>query len=123
MGILDGKRIVVTGVLTDDSLAYGVAELAIKEGAEVALTGFGRALSLTKRTARKLPVEPEVYELDVQDPSHAPAVAAALESAWGRVDGVLHSIGYAPAACLGNGILGVGWEDVAIGVEVSAYSL
>ena len=58
MALLDGKRILVTGVLTDASLAFGVARHAQEQGAEVILTGAGRGLSLTQRTARKLPTEP-----------------------------------------------------------------
>jgi meromycolic acid enoyl-[acyl-carrier-protein] reductase len=123
VGILEHKRILVTGVLTDDSLAFGVARLAMEEGAEVALTGFGRGMALTRRVARKLPRETEVFELDVQVPEHGPAVAQALRDRFGGLDGVLHSIGFAPASCLGNGMLEAGWDDVSIGIEVSAYSL
>jgi meromycolic acid enoyl-[acyl-carrier-protein] reductase len=123
MAILDGKRLLITGVLTDDSLAFGVARLAQEEGAEVVLTGFGRGLSLTRRTARKLPHPPEVHELDVTVPAHATDLAAELARTWGGVDGVLHAIGFAPASCLGQGVLAAGWEDVSVGLYVSAYSL
>ncbi len=122
MGILEGKRILITGVLTDDSLAFGVAKLAIEEGAAIALTGFGRGLSLTRRTARKLPVEVEVHELDVTVAEHAPAVAATLADQWGTLDGILHAIGFAPADCLGNGVLPAQWSDVGVALQVSAYS-
>jgi enoyl-[acyl-carrier protein] reductase I len=123
VGILDGKRLLVTGVLTDASLAFSIARLAEIEGAEIALTGFGRGLSLTKRIARRLPVEPEVYELDVMEPDHAPAVAAALAERWEHLDGVVHAIGNAPAACLGGDILRAEWPDVASALQVSTYSL
>jgi enoyl-[acyl-carrier protein] reductase I len=123
MGILDGKKVLVTGVLTDDSLAFGVARLAQAEGAEIVLTGFGRGLSLTRRVARKLDVEPEVLELDVSDPSHPSSVAEHLRATLGRLDGLVHAIGFAPAACLGQGILHADWPDVATTLEVSAYSL
>jgi enoyl-[acyl-carrier protein] reductase I len=123
MGILDGKRIHVTGVLTDASLAFGVAELAQREGAEIALTGAGRGLSLTQRTARKLPQPCEVLELDVTSADQAAAVREALGSKWGRVDGALHAIGFAPPSCLGEGaFLAAPWPDVATTVQVSAYS-
>jgi enoyl-[acyl-carrier protein] reductase I len=122
-GLLADKRVVVTGVLTDDSLAYAVADLAQREGAEVVLTGFGRGLSLTKRVARHLSSTPEVLELDVTVPDDMEAVADDLRSRWGAVDGVLHSIGFAPAACLGGGFLEAGWDDVKVALEVSAYSL
>jgi enoyl-[acyl-carrier protein] reductase I len=122
-GLLEGKRILVTGVLTDDSLAYAVAELAQREGAELVLTGFGRGMSLTRRVARHLPSPPDVLELDVQVPEHMTSVAEDLKARWGQLDGALHSIGFAPAACLGGGFLDAGWEDVKVALEVSAYSL
>jgi enoyl-[acyl-carrier protein] reductase I len=122
MGILDGKRILVTGVLTDASLAFGVAKLAQEEGAEIVLTGAGRGLSLTQRTARKLPTEARVLELDVTVPDHVTAVQTALRDSWGRVDGALHAIGFAPANCLGDDFMAAGWDDVKVALEVSAYS-
>jgi enoyl ACP reductase len=123
MGILAGKHILVTGVMTDASLAFGVARLAIEEGAEVVLTGAGRALSLTERTARKLPGAPDVLELDVTTPEHLETVAAELAQRWGALDGVLHAIGFAPPSCLGGGFMDAPWEDVAVALHVSAYSL
>ena len=123
MGLLDGKNIVITGVLTDASLAFGVAELAQREGANVVLTGAGRALSLTQRTGRKLPTPVDVFELDVTSPEHLVAVREALAEKWGRVDGVLHSIGFAPEVCLGDDFMAAQWNDVAIAMHVSAYSL
>ena len=122
MGLLDGKNIVITGVLTDASLAYGVAELAQREGAQIVLTGAGRALSLTERTARKLPEPVEVYELDVTVTEHLDNVRDALAASWGRVDGVLHAIGFAPANCLGDDFMAVTWEDVSVAMNISAYS-
>ncbi len=121
--MLDGKRILVTGVLTDASLAFGVARMAQEQGAEIVLSGAGRGLSLTKRTARKLPVAVDVIEIDVTNKDHLAAAAAALAARWGRLDGVLHAIGFAPESCLGGDILKAQWEDVAVAVEVSAYSL
>jgi meromycolic acid enoyl-[acyl-carrier-protein] reductase len=121
--LLEGKRILVTGVLTDDSIAYGVAELAQREGAEVVLTSFGRALSLTRRVAKHLPEPPDVLELDVTVPAHVDAVAAELQNRWGSVDGLVHSIGFAPPSCLGGGFLEAPWDDVAVALHVSAYSL
>jgi enoyl-[acyl-carrier protein] reductase I len=123
MGLLDGKRILVTGVLTDASLAFGVAELAQSEGAEIVLTGAGRGLSLTRRTARKLPAQADVLELDVTEPAHVEAVRSALSDRWGRVDGALHAIGFAPQSCLGGEFLNAGWDDVAVALHISAYSL
>jgi meromycolic acid enoyl-[acyl-carrier-protein] reductase len=123
MGLLDGKKIVVTGVLTDASLAYGVAKLALDEGADIVLTGAGRALSLTKRTARKLGDDIDVFELDVTVPDHGVAVREELAQKWGHVDGVVHSIGFAPEVCLGDDFLAAQWDDVAVAMHISAYSL
>ncbi len=123
MGILNGKRIVITGVLTDASLAFGVAKLAQEEGAQVVLTGAGRGLSLTQRTARKLPEEAPVFEFDVTDASHVESVRESVKAHWGTVDGVLHSIGFAPANCLGDDIMEAQWSDVSIAMQVSAFSL
>ena len=123
MGLLDGKRILITGVLTDASLAFGVAKLAQEEGAEIVLTGAGRGLRLTQRTARKRPSEPEVLELDVTEPDHVASVRGHLADTWGGLDGALHAIGFAPEACLGGGFLEAGWSDVSVALEISAYSL
>lgn len=123
MGLLDGRKLLITGVLTNASLAYAVADLAIAEGAEIVLTGAGRGLRLTERTARKLPIVPDVLELDVTEPDQLAAVAADLTERWGRLDGVLHAIGFAPEACLGGNFMNTEWDDVAIAVHISAYSL
>jgi enoyl-[acyl-carrier protein] reductase I len=123
MGILDGKRILVTGVLTDASLAFAVARRAQEEGAEIVLTGAGRGLSLTRRTARKLPSEPDVLALDVTSPDEVTAVRDALGDRWGGLDGVLHAIGFAPPSCLGGGFMDATWEDVSVAMHISAYSL
>ncbi|WP_165985407.1 enoyl-ACP reductase FabI [Streptomyces sp. YIM 98790] len=124
-GLLAGKRILVTGVLTDASIAFHVARLAQEEGAEVVLTGFGR-LSLVQRIARRLPKEAPVIELDVQNQEHLTGLADAIRGHLGAdasLDGVVHSIGFAPQDALGGNFLNTPWESVATAVEVSAYSL
>ena len=123
MGLLDGKRLLVTGVLTEASLGYGVARLAQQEGAEIVLTGVGNGMKHTLRTARKLDVEPDVLELDVTVPDHVASVRDALGERWDRVDGALHSIGFAPPSCLGGSFMEAGWEDVSVAMNASAYSL
>jgi len=123
MGILDGKRLLITGVLTDASLAFGVAQSAQREGAEIVLTGAGRGLTLTQRTARKLDKEADVLELDVTSDEQLASVAAALDAKWGSLDGVLHAIGFAPPSCLGGDFLAAPWEDVSIALNISAFSL
>ncbi|MBM3693380.1 MAG: enoyl-ACP reductase FabI [Actinobacteria bacterium] len=118
--LLDGKRILVTGVLNTESIAFAVARCAQEQGAEVVLSSFGRIMSLTERSARRLPAAPQVVELDVTQPADLDALAGRV---GGRLDGVVHAIGFAPATCLGGGFLDAPWEDVAVALQVSAYSL
>jgi len=121
--LLQDKRLVITGVLTDSSIAYSVARLAQEQGAEIVLTSFGRAMRITERVAKRLPQPPEVIELDVSSEADLAALTDDVRRRWGRVDGALHSIGFAPEACLGGGFLNAGWDDVAVALHVSAYSL
>ncbi len=122
MGILAGKRILVTGVLTDASIAFHVARVAQQEGAIVVLTGFGR-LSLVERIARRLPSPPPVLELDVTDDDHLASLAGRVSEHVHGLDGVVHGIGFAPQAALGGNFLNTAWDDVATAVHVSTYSL
>ena len=121
MGLLDGKRLLITGVITDSSIAFAVAKVAQEQGAEVVLTGFGR-LSLVERVARRLPKPAPLVELDVTSQEHLDALADRVREHVDGVDGVLHSIGFAPASCLGEGFLDAPFSDVATAVEVSAFS-
>jgi meromycolic acid enoyl-[acyl-carrier-protein] reductase len=123
MGILEGKRVLVTGVLTQSSIAFEVARLAQLEGAAVVLTSFGRALSLTTRIAGRLPQPCPVVELDVTSSADLAALSGRVSEHLDGLDAVLHSIGYAPEAALGGNFLNTEWEDVATAVHVSAYSL
>jgi enoyl ACP reductase len=122
MGILDGKRLLVTGVLTDASIAFHVARIAQAEGATVVLTGFGR-MSLVERIAKRLPQPAPVLELDVTDTGHLASLAERAAGHVPRLDGVLHGIAFAPQAALGGNFLDTAWEDVATAVHVSTYSL
>ena len=121
--LLEGKRLVVTGVLTDSSIAYSVARLAQEQGADIVLTSFGRARRITERVAKRLPQPPEIIELDVTSEADLSALTDDLRRRWGRVDGALHSVGFAPEACLGGGFLNAGWDDVSVALHVSTYSL
>jgi meromycolic acid enoyl-[acyl-carrier-protein] reductase len=120
-GLLAGKRLLVTGVITDQSIAFSVARIAIEEGATVVLTGFGR-LSLVERIAKRLPAEVPVIELDVTNAEHLSSLADRVTSTVDGLDGVVHSIGFAPQSCLGGGFLDAPWEDVATALHVSTYS-
>jgi meromycolic acid enoyl-[acyl-carrier-protein] reductase len=123
MGLLDGKRLLVTGVLTQASIAYRVAELAQAEGATVVLTGVGRSLSLTTRIAARLPQGAPVVPLDVTDPAELAALPDVVGEHVDGLDGVLHAIGFAPPSALGGGVVDTPWEDVATAVQISTYSL
>jgi enoyl-[acyl-carrier protein] reductase I len=123
MGILSGKNILVTGVLTDSSIAFHIARIAQEEGANVILTGFGRGLSLTKRISDRLPQKPVIIELDVTNQEQLDGLADQVRIHLPHLDGVVHSIGFAPEAALGGNFLNTEWSDVATAVQVSAYSL
>lgn len=119
--MLDGKRLLVTGVLTEQSIAFTVARLAQQHGARIALTGYGR-LSLVERIANRLPDPPPVIELDVTDPAHLAALAGNVSPHLDGLDGVVHAIAYGPPSTLGGGFLDAEWPDVATAVHVSTYS-
>jgi meromycolic acid enoyl-[acyl-carrier protein] reductase len=124
VGLLDGKKLLITGVLTEASIAFAVARTAQQEGATIVLTGFGRGLGLTRRIAKRLPSEPAVLELDVTDSEHLDSLPDRLRAEGvDRLDGVLHAIGFAPAGALGGNFLTASWEDVATAVQISTYSL
>ncbi len=121
-GLLQGKRLLVTGVLTEQSIAFSVARTAIEQGATVVLTGFGRALSLTTRIARRLPGGPPVVELDVTSPDDLRLLPERVGEHADGLDGVLHAIGFAPAGALGGGVLDTEWADVGTALHVSTWS-
>src|ERR671919_540019 len=116
--LLEGKRLLITGVLTKGSIAYSVAERAQEEGAEIVLTGFGRTRRMTERAAARLPTPPDVLELDVNSPEDLSALALSL----GRVDGVLHAIAFAPGDALGGNFMSAPPESAELAFRTSAYS-
>jgi enoyl-[acyl-carrier protein] reductase I len=121
--LLEGKRLLITGVLTPQSIAFAAARVAQEQGAEVVLTGFGKGLGLTERTARRLAPPPDVLEMDVNDPAHLERVAGELAARWGALDGVVHAIAFAPQDALGGAFLTTPWESVSTALQTSAYSL
>jgi enoyl-[acyl-carrier protein] reductase I len=124
MGILDGKRILVAGVTMDSSIGFATAKVAQEQGATVLISNFGRALGITKRIAKRLPVEPAVLELDVTDPEHLERLPDLVREHVDGLDGVVHSIAYGnPETLLGGKFMEGPWDDVAQAVQVSAYSL
>ena len=121
-GLLAGKRLLVTGVITDASIAFSVAKIAQESGATVVLTGFGR-LSLVERIAKRLPEPPPVIELDVTDQAHLDALPGKVrEHGLDGLDGVVHSIAFGPQSVLGGEFLNAGWADVATALQVSTFS-
>lgn len=120
-GLLAGKRLLITGVITDQSIAFSTAKLAQEQGATVVLTGFGR-MSLVERIAKRLPETPPVIELDVQNAEQLAGLADNVREHVDGLDGVVHSIAFAPQSALGGGFLTAGWEDVSTALHVSTYS-
>ncbi|HEX7404577.1 MAG TPA: enoyl-ACP reductase FabI [Candidatus Nanopelagicaceae bacterium] len=123
MGLLSGKNILVTGVLTDASIAFHVARVAQEEGATVVLSSYGRVRRLTERIAARLPQAAPVIELDVTNDEDLAALPERLREFVPTLEGVVHSIAYAPEAALGGNFLNTGWPDVATAIQVSAFSL
>jgi meromycolic acid enoyl-[acyl-carrier-protein] reductase len=123
MGLLDGKKILVTGLLTDSSIAFHVARIAQEEGAELVLTSFGRTMKITQTIAKRLPATPPAIELDASRAEDFDMLSERVREHVDGLDGVLHSIGFAPEAALGGNFLKTEWADVATAVQISAYSL
>ncbi|MFM1950519.1 MAG: enoyl-ACP reductase FabI [Actinomycetota bacterium] len=123
MGILEGKKILITGVLTEASIAFTAARLAQEEGAEILLSSFGRMLPITQKIAERLPKPVQVIELDATNQEHLDALAANIKQHLGSLDGIVHAIAFAPQTALGGNFMETPWSDVSTAVEVSAYSL
>jgi meromycolic acid enoyl-[acyl-carrier-protein] reductase len=120
--MLEGKRLLITGVLTKGSIAYTVAERAQQDGAQVVLTGFGRTRRMTERAASRLPDPPDVLELDVNNPADFETLAAELRDRWGGLDGALHAIAFAPGDALGGNFMSAPPESAEVAFRTSAYS-
>jgi enoyl-[acyl-carrier protein] reductase I len=123
MGILEGKKLLITGVLTEASIAFTAARLAQEQGAEVLLSSFGRMLPITTKIAERLPKPAKVIELDATSAEDLAALPGRIEGELGRIDGIVHAIAFAPQTALGGNFMQTEWPDVATAVEVSAYSL
>jgi enoyl ACP reductase len=121
--LLDGKKLLITGVLTPQSIAFSAAKVALEQGAEIVLTNFGRTVSLTEKTAKRLPSTPDVLDMDVTSDEQIAAVADELRERWGRLDGFLHAIAFAPQDALGGNFLNTPWESVSTAFQTSAFSL
>lgn len=122
MGIMEGKKVLVTGVLTNHSIAFSVADLIQQNGGEVILSSFGRAMSLTERASKKLTVTPPIVELDVTSKDNLDNLENELKKHSSQIDGIVHAVGFAPQSALGGNFLNTEWDDVAIALHTSAYS-
>ena len=121
--LLQDKKLLITGVLTPQSIAFAAARAAQEQGAEIVLTNFGRTVSLTEKTAKRLPTTPDVLEMDINEPDQIAAVCEELRGRWGRLDGFLHAIAFAPQDALGGNFLNTEWDSVATAIKTSAFSL
>jgi enoyl-[acyl-carrier protein] reductase I len=121
--LLEGKRLLITGVLTPQSIAFAAAQSVQEHGGQIVLTNFGRTVSITQKTARRLPDPPDVLEMDANSDEQIAAVRDELTSRWGRLDGFLHAIAFAPQDALGGNFLHTPWDSVATAIQTSAYSL
>ncbi|HEV2954425.1 MAG TPA: enoyl-ACP reductase FabI [Candidatus Dormibacteraeota bacterium] len=121
--LLSGKKILVTGVVTRQSIALATAQEAQAAGAEIILTSFGRVMGLTQMMAKKLDPIPDVLEMDINSPEQIAATAEEIGKRWGTLDGIVHSIAYAPADALGGNFMQTPWESVATAFQTSAFSL
>jgi len=120
--LLEGKRLLITGVLTDGSIAFHTARVAQEQGAELVLTGFGRTMRLTERSAQRLPQQADIIELDINSVDDMEALVANLDARWGALDGALHAIAFAPADALGGNFLSAPVESAATAFTTSAFS-
>ncbi len=121
--LLEGKRLLITGVLTQKSIAFAAARLAQEQGAEIVLSGFGKGMALTEMSARRLPQPVEILELDVTQEDHITRVADQIGAKWGALDGFLHAVAFAPKNALGGEFLNTPWESVELAFKTSAFSL
>jgi len=121
--LLENKRLLITGVLTPQSIAFAAAKVAQEQGAQIVLTGVGRGMGLTQKCARRLPDPPDVLEMDANDPAQIQAVREELMSRWGSLDGFLHAIAFAPQDALGGNFLNTPWDSVSVALQTSAFSL
>lgn len=121
--LLEGKRLLITGVLTQKSIAFAAARLAQEQGAQIVLSGFGKGMALTEMSARRLPETPEILELDVTKEEDIAAVAEQIGAKWDGLDGFLHAVAFAPKNALGGEFLNTPWESVEMAFKTSAFSL
>jgi len=121
--ILKDKKILITGILTDKSIAYATAQVAIENGAQVVATGFGKGLRITERIVKRLPGDIQVYEMDIQNKEQVVSAANSVKEDFGNLDGILHAIAFSPTEAMGGNFMNTSIEDASTSFEVSAFSL
>src|SRR5690606_34622949 len=123
MGFLQGKRILVTGVLSNRSIAYGIAQACRQQGADIALTYVGeRFKERVEGFAKELGTD-IVLPCDVSEDDQIEQAMASLGERWDGLDGLVHSIGFAPReAIAGNFLDGLSRESFRVAHDISAYS-
>ena len=121
--ILKDKKILITGILTDKSIAYATAQVAIENGAQVVATGFGKGLRITERIVKRLPGDIQVYEMDIQNEEQVVSAANSIKEDFGNLDGILHAIAFSPTEAMGGNFMNTSIEDASTSFEVSAFSL
>ena len=125
MGFLQGRRILVTGMLSNRSIAYGIAKACRREGAELAFTYAGEGLrDRVVDLAREFDGAERVFACDVADDAQIDAAFAGLRSRWDRLDGLVHAIAFAPREALKGDFHDVtSREAFRIAHDISSYSL
>jgi len=123
MAFLQGKKILITGLLSNRSIAYGIAQACKREGAELAFTYVGeRFKERTADFAREFGSE-LIFDCDVGSDEQINAVFSDLAKSWDKLDGLVHSIGFAPReAIAGDFLEGLSREAFRIAHDISAYS-
>jgi enoyl ACP reductase len=121
--ILKNKKILITGILTDKSIAYASAQVALENGAQVVATGFGKGLRITERAVKRLSDDIQVYEMDIQNPEQVDTTVVNIKENFGSLDGILHAIAFSPTEAMGGNFMNTKVEDALTSFEVSAFSL
>lgn len=120
--MLAGKRLLITGVVNTDSIAFATAVAALDGGAEILLSSLGRDLDAARRAAAELPGEVPIVEADLTSTEDLEHLAAHIAGTWGHLDGALHAIAFAPQEALAGSFLDAGSQAAARAFDTSTFS-
>lgn len=120
--MLTDKKIVITGVVRQDSIAHAIAEHAQLLGADILLTAFPRDLELARETAARLPRAAEVLPVDLTDPDDVATLTHHCRRTWGKVDAAVHAVAFAPRDALAGDLLDTPVDSVARAFHTSTFS-